>query len=176
MPTFSPWIIPTSAGLKDVKDHDGHARLHAEGDGGGVHDLEAAVQDLQVGELVKAHRLRVFAGVVGVDPVHLVFGHEDHLGPHLQGAEGGGGVRGEEGVPRSPAEDDDAFLLQVAEGPAADVGLGHLGDGEGGLDPGGDGEGFQGILQGQGVHDGGQHPDVVGGGPVHPHPLPGPPP
>ena len=30
---------------------------------------------------------------------------------------------------------------------------------------------WRGVLQGQGVHDGGQHADVVGGGTVHAHAL-----
>ena len=42
------------ARLHQVEHHDGQLVVHAEGDGGGVHDLQALVEDLHVGDLVVA--------------------------------------------------------------------------------------------------------------------------
>jgi len=55
----------------------------------------------------------------------------------------------------------------VTDGAAADVGLGDGGDGDGALGADGEAVALQGVLEGDGVDDGGQHAGVVGGGPVH---------
>src|SRR3954449_5817535 len=44
---------------EQVEHHDGHRIVHAEADGGGVHDLQSAHQHLVVGELVELDRVRV---------------------------------------------------------------------------------------------------------------------
>src|SRR3989304_2341120 len=97
-----------------------------------------------------------------VDTVH-VGGLEDNLGIDLFGAQGGGGVSGEVGVAGAGGEDNHAALLQVADGAAANEGLGQLPHLDGGQHPGRHLKPFQGVLQGQGVDDGGQHAHLVGG-------------
>ncbi len=65
----------------------------------------------------------------------------------------------------------------MANGAETDVGLcqgTHL---DRGLDAGAHSAPLQSVLQGQGVDHGGQHPHVIGGGPLHSmsHPVPAPP-
>ncbi len=68
------------------------------------------------------------SGIGGVDAVDAAVGAlQHHVGLDLGGAEGGGRVGGEERVAHAGGEDDDPALLEVAHGPTADVGLGHLG-------------------------------------------------
>jgi hypothetical protein len=96
---------------------------------------------------VRSFGVGVLARVVVEDALHAVLGHEDGLGVHLDGAQRGGGVRGEERVARARGEDDDAPLLQVAHRAAADVRLGHLGDGQGALQAHDDAHLLQRVLQ-----------------------------
>ena len=72
--------------------------------------------------LASGSRLRV--GVV--HPVVLLLGHEEAFGPDLQRAQSGGGVGGEERVAGAGREDHHPALLQVADGPAPDIGLADL--------------------------------------------------
>ena len=55
----------------------------------------------------------------------------------------------------------------MTQRPATDVGLANRFHRDGGLDPGIDADLFQGRLHGQRVHDGGQHPHVVGARALH---------
>ena len=55
----------------------------------------------------------------------------------------------------------------MALGATADIGFAHRLHGDGGKNAGGYARLFQGILQGQGVNDGGQHAHVIGRGPFH---------
>jgi hypothetical protein len=43
--------------VEQVEDHDRQGVVHAERDGGGVHDLEAAVQHVHVGDVVELRRV-----------------------------------------------------------------------------------------------------------------------
>src|SRR6266851_6403469 len=45
------------ARLEQVEDHDGHVVVHAEGQGGVVHDLDAPVEHLKIVEVLELHRL-----------------------------------------------------------------------------------------------------------------------
>ena len=56
------------------------------------------------------------------------------------------------------------FLFQVANGPAANVWLGHRLHANRGHEPGFHTHRFQRILERQSVHDRGEHSHVVGGG------------
>jgi hypothetical protein len=55
----------------------------------------------------------------------------------------------------------------VADCPSSDVGLGYLLHVYSGLSPCNYSLSFQGVLEGQGVNDGGQHSCVISGGAVH---------
>ena len=78
-------------------------------------------------------RVRLLARVGVVHAVDAVLGDEQHVGVDLDRAQGGGGVGCHEGVAGAGGEDDDAALLQVADGAAADVRLGDRLDRDGGL-------------------------------------------
>ena len=92
---------------------------------------------------------------------------EDDVGLDFHGAQRRGGVGGEVRVAGAGAEHDDAALLEVADGAAADERLGDRAH----LDRGHDARHhallLERVLQRQGVDDGGEHAHVVGGGAVH---------
>jgi len=105
-------------------------------------------------------------GVGGVDAVDRG-GLEEDVGLDLHGAEAGGGVGREEGVAGAGGEDDDAVLLEVAHGTAADVGFGDLVHLDGGHDAAEEAELLDGVLKGYCIDDCRQHAHVVGGDAVH---------
>ena len=92
---------------------------------------------------------------------------QDHLGVDLRSPQGGRGVGGEVRVAGAAGQDDHPALLEVADGPPTDVGLGHLGHLDGGLDPGVLVEALEGVLEGQAVDDGAEHAHRVRLRPVH---------
>ena len=76
-------------------------------------------------------------------------------------------VGGEERIAGAGGEDDDAALLEVAHGAAADVVLAHLVDADRDLHARRAAQALDGVLHRQRVHDGGQHAHVVAGDAVH---------
>src|SRR4051812_34780431 len=105
-----------------VEHHDGESVVHAEGERGRVHDVQALVERVHVGDLVEACRRRIEAGIGRVDPVDARMRAFQHgLGVELGGAYGGRCVRGEERVTETGGEDDHAALLEVADGAPPDV-------------------------------------------------------
>src|SRR5262244_4112231 len=158
----APDIAPSG----EIEHHDGELVVHAERDGGGVHDRQAPVERLDVTHPGKLHRGGILGGISGVDAVHLGSLEED-LGSDLHRAEGPRGVRGEEGIARSGGEDDHASFLQMAHGTAADVWLGHRAHLDGGQHAGGYPRLLDGVLEGEGVDHGGEHAHVVAGGAIH---------
>ena len=70
-------------------------------------------------------------------------------------------------------EDDDAALLQVADGPPQDERLRDLVHRDGALDPGRDPHLLQAVHDRHAVDDSRQHPHVVAGRPVYAALLPG---
>ena len=105
------------------------------------------------------------ARVDAVDP--RVGALQDGVGLDLGRPQRGRGVGGEERVARAAGEDHDPALLQVADGAAADVRLGHLRHLQRGHDPGGLIDPLERVLQRQPVHHRGDHAHVVGLGLVH---------
>src|SRR5579884_3002321 len=79
------------------------------------------------------------------------------LGLDLRGTERGRRVGREVGIAHAGREDDDPSLLEVPDGAAADVGLGHLRHVDGGEDPGRLAETLDGVLQGERVDERRQH-------------------
>ena len=105
----------------------GQVVLHAERERRAVHHRQPPVQGLDVAQACSNFvRRRVTLRVGVVDAVDLG-GHEQHLGLDLHRAQRRGGVGGEVGVAGAGGEDDDAALLEVADGAAADVRLGDCG-------------------------------------------------
>ena len=153
------------AGLADVEHDDRNIVVAAERDGGGVHDLQIVAQNL-----VEAHRLIALGvgdllrvrGVDAVDAGAL----EQGVAAHFGGTKRGRGIGGEVGIAGSGGEQDDAPLLDVAKRAAADVGLADAGHGDRRLHPRLGAQLLERALEREGVHDGGQHPHVIGAGPV----------
>src|SRR5690606_22395771 len=136
------------------------------GEGGGVHDVEVAGDDLVVTQGVETPGVGILLGVRVVHAVDL--GRlEQQVGADLDRAQGGARVGGEERVAGAGGEDRDAALLQVPDGATADVVLAHVVD----LDRTQHAHARAGLLQrvlhGERVDDGGQHAHLVAGHPVH---------
>ncbi len=77
-------------------------------------------------ELGQELRVRIDTRVVVVDAGGAVLRHQDDVGVDLERAQRGRRVGGEERVPSPSGEDDDTPLLEVSDGAAPDVRLGHL--------------------------------------------------
>ena len=73
------------------------------------------------------------------------------------------GIGREERVAGPPSEENDTSLFEMTDGATADVWLGDVVDFDGGHDAGGHSASLERILQGEGVHHGTEHADVVGG-------------
>src|SRR6266511_2723769 len=162
LPHHHPLDVPLPA---EVEHDDRKGVLAAQGDRGGVHDLQPQRQELGVADGLEA----MGAGLaVGVGVVHAVDlrALQDGLGPDLEGPLGGGGVGREVGRADACGEDDDAPLLQVPDGPQGDVWLGDLRHVDGRLDPGRHAELLQRVLERERVHHGREHAHVVGPRPV----------
>src|SRR2546423_3936073 len=154
------------AGRPHVEDDDGEVVVHAQAYGGGVHHPELLPEHLAVGDAVVARGGRVFHGVVGVDAVNLRR-LQNHVGLDFQSAQGRRRVGRKIRVPRARGEDDDAPLLKMPDGAAAYERLGDLRDVDGRKHTRVHARLLQRVLQDDGVHHGGEHADVVGGGAIH---------
>jgi len=151
----------------EAEDVDRQAIVHAEGERCGVHDPETALQCLAVGQLGQESGVGLLVGITVVNAVDSVLAHQDRLRADLEGPKRGRRVGREERVARTAGENDHPPLLEMANGPAPDVGLGDFADGDGGEDPGVDSELLQAVLEGEAIEHGGEHPRVVRGGPIH---------
>ena len=104
--------------------------------------------------------------VVRVHAVHLR-GLQQQVRVDLDGAQRRRGVGGEERIAGAGRENDDAILLQMAHGAAADVVLAHLVDADGGHHARVQPEALERVLHGERVHHGGEHAHVVAGDAIH---------
>lgn len=152
--------------LSHAEDHHGHVVVAAQRYGCGIHDSQVEPEDIVVGDLREACCVRVLLGVSRVDAVDRG-GLQKNVGSDLHRAQGSCGIGGEVRISGPGGEDDDAALLEVADGTAPDVGLADLVHLNGAHDTAGNASLFDGVLQGDGVDDGREHPHVVGGDPVH---------
>ena len=108
----------------------------------------------------------MFFRILVEDPIHTG-SFEDHIRLDFDGAKRRGGVGREIGIAGSGAEDDHAAFFQVAYGAAADEGLGDLLHADGGEQAGLHAFALEGVLQGHGIDDRGEHAHVVGLNAVH---------
>ena len=76
---------------------------------------------------------------------------------------GGGGVGGKIGITRASTKDHHAAFLEVPHGASPDEGLGYLAHFDGRLDAGFDAVLLKGVLEGQGVDNGGEHAHIIAG-------------
>src|SRR5256885_16046727 len=141
--------------LLDVEHDDGEVVVHAQGDGGRIHDLEAFVDHGDEGQLRIFGRAGILHGIVVVNAGDLG-ALEDDLGPDLHRAQRGGRVGGEIRVAGACPEYDTTRLFQVSDRAPADVGFGQLAHFDGGLDTGDPALFLERVLQGGGVEHGGQ--------------------
>ena len=125
LPGHYPLDVPLVIHVEDV---DGQRVVHAQRQRGRVHDREAALDRLVVGDLGDELGFGVGARIRVVDAVDAVLRHQQRVSVDLERAQGRRGIGGEERVAGAGREDHDAPLLQVADRAAADVGLGDLGD------------------------------------------------
>ena len=154
------------AAFGQLEHADGHLVVAAERHRGGVHDADAIGQEAIVGE--PGEHLGVFVPrrVAVVDAVDL--GRlEQRAGVDFHGAQRGRGVGREVGVAGAGGEDDEAPLLEVTDGAAADVGLGDLADLERRHHARRDAALLERVLQRERVDDGGEHAHVVALRAVH---------
>ena len=102
-----------------------------------------------------------------VDAVHATLGHQQGVRVQFQGALDGGVVGGDVGLADAACQQHDPAELQMTYGPQPDEGLGDALDRDGGHHPHVDVRpGGERSPQHQRIHDGAEHPDVVGFGPA----------
>ena len=158
---------PLEVPLFGELEHDeGKVVVHAQTDGGRVHDLQVLIQDRKERDLAVLLGRRIFDRIGVVNPVNLG-SFEDHLRADFHGPQRGGGVGREIGVAGAAGKDDDAIFFQMTDGPPADISFGQLAHFDGGLDSGDDADPLKSILERESIHNGGQHAHVVGRGPFH---------
>lgn len=126
-----------------------------------------AGKDLVIGDLVEFHGVRILRGIVGIYTVD-VLGQQNGVGVDLRRTEHRAGIRREERVAGAAAEDHDAALLQMADGTAADIGLGDAGHLNGSLHADLNAALLQTVGQSEAVDDRGKHAHLVGAGALHP--------
>src|SRR5437870_3048952 len=85
------------AGAIQVEDDDGKVIVAAHADGGGIHDLEAALEEVEVADGVEHFGVFDEDGVGVVDAVYFGALHDD-VSFDFHGPEGGSGVGGEVGA------------------------------------------------------------------------------
>ena len=146
----------------EVEDEERDFAFLAHGQCGHVHHSEAFLECFFEGEGLVSCGARVFVWIRGVDAVDFGCFEED-VAVEFGCTQRGAGVGGEEGVPGSCGEDDDASLFEVADGSASDEGLGDGADIQGGHDARIDPDGVQFFFEGDGVHDGAEHAHVICG-------------
>ena len=106
---------------------------------------------------------------MGVLVVHAVHhgGLEHDVRTHLNSTQGRGGIGREEGVAGAAAEDGDLAVCHGLQGILAGKGRSHLRHGNGGEHLGLHPQLLQLVGDGQRVHHGRQHSDLVGQGALH---------
>lgn len=146
--------------LSNVKNNDGQVILLAKGEGRFIHDIESFTDGFAKGNFIELDSGGVFFGVGGVDTIDAC-SLEDYIGVDFVGPQGSGRIGGEVGATGTSGEDDHASFFQMADGPAADVRLGHLLYADGRNQASKDAQSFQGALQCHAVDNGGEHPHIV---------------
>src|SRR5207302_3401859 len=142
-------------------EHDNRqAVVHAQGNGGRVHHLQPFIDHLEVGNLLVPRGGFVEQGVGRVNAVDSC-ALENHVGLHLHGAQRRRGIGGEVRIPGAGGKNYHAPFFQVPLGAPADKRLGDRPHFDGGHHARNDAVLFGGILHGEGVDHGGQHPHVV---------------
>src|SRR6266550_3930264 len=151
----------------ELENVNGEPVVHAQRERGRVHDLEAPLDRLEMGEARQEPRLGIHVRVAVVNPLDAVLRHQDRVGADLQGAQGCRRVGREERIARARGEDDDAPLLEMPDRAPPDVGLRDLPHLERRLDTRVRALPLQYVLERERVEQRREHAGVVGGRPLH---------
>src|SRR5712672_3188952 len=108
-----------------VEHNDGHAVVHAQRDGGGVHHFQALMQHVSISNFLKKFGVGDLLGIGIVNSIHAG-GLQNHVGLHFHGAQGGGGVRGKIRIASAGGKNHNATLLEMPVGATADERFGDL--------------------------------------------------
>ncbi len=108
----------------------------------------------------------MFLGIFVVNAVDAG-GLGDDLGVDFEAAQRGRRIGGEVRIRCSGGEDDGASFFEMTNGPAANIGLGHLMHLNRGHDAGGNTQAFERILKGERIDDGCEHPHVIASNAIH---------
>src|SRR5579884_1179315 len=152
--------------LGNVEDDDGDVVLFAEGEGGLVHDAQVPADAFVEGQMSVAIGVSEFMRVFVIDAVY-VRGLENSAGADFVGAQGSGGIGGEERVAGAAGQHDDAPFFQVASGAAANERLGDLRHRNRAHHACRYVQLLQRVLQRHAVDDRAEHAHVVRGGALH---------
>ena len=119
-----------------------------------------------IGNLVKTDGIGALDGILVVDAVNLG-GFNQNLGADLARTKSRGGVGRKVRIARTGSEDDDVALGQMVDSAATNIGLADLVHLDSAHHAAGNIVVLEGILQGERVHNGCQHPHVVGLSTLH---------
>ncbi len=153
-------------GRLEIEDDKGETVVPAQRDGCCIHYFKVLRQHLGITYFFVHDRIGIPDRISIIDAIHL--GRlQDDIGLDLDGPQGRRRIGRKIGISRSRREDHDPSLFQMADRPSLDERFGNLLHLDGRLNAGHDAAVFEGALEGQAVDHGGQHPHVIGGGPVH---------
>ena len=155
-------------GFVHIENDDGQVVFHAHGEGRDIHHREPFLDRFDVRQVLVFRRCRHLLRVGIVNAIDAVFRHQKNFAISFDRPQGARGVRRHEGVAGARGEDHHAALFEVADGPAADVWLRHLRDGQSRLSPDIGASLFEGILERERIHDRAEHPGVIGSRAIHP--------
>src|SRR6266566_5475573 len=153
--------------VRELENVNGEPVVHAQRERCRVHDLEAALDRLEMGEARQEPCLGIHVRVAVVDALDAVLRHQDRVGTDLQGAQRCRRVRREERIAGARGKDDDAPLLEMPDRAPPDIGLRDLPHLERRLDSRVRALPLQHVLQRERVEQRREHPGVIGGRPLH---------
>src|SRR5215471_431854 len=153
------WIV-------EVKNDNRQVIIFTQRNRGTIHDFKPHVQCPHVAQCFELTGIRIMHGIIVIHTIH--FGcFEQDLGIEFDGSQGSSCISREERIAAACREDDYATLFQVAYRAAANKWFGHWRHLDSRLHTSDHTQFFHRILHYQGIHDRGQHADVVGGSAVY---------
>src|SRR5262249_2026356 len=106
-------------------------------------------------------RVRILLGVIVVDAIHLILGHEHYIRLNFSRPQGCRRIGRHVRVTRASSEYDDPALLKVPDRPQSYERFRNSRHGYGCLDPGIGAYRFEYFLENQAIHNRGQHTNVI---------------
>ena len=152
--------------LFHLEHKDRHVVFHAESNGCGVHDLEAAGDDFLVGDVVEARCRRILDRVCSVDAIDLGGLHDD-VAFAFDSTESGAAVRREKRVACTGREDDHGASGEELESLATVEEFTDRFHADSGHHDGVDALLVESVLHGKAVHHSAEHAHSIALGTVH---------